>query len=154
MSNIAEGLRWWDLAPPRLGSAQVLDYEYSWRCVCAVLHYTFCLPATAAAAPFSVSPCSSPPPHPLNPSINMQRHIELCLSSTSRASHVLADMHEDEPLDDTNLVNWDSIRGKVALQNLNSSIFSCVFSSFIRDTRWKCDFFLDRLVQILLKNKD
>lgn len=79
----------------------------------------------------------------------MQRHIELCLSSTSRASHVLADMHEDEPLDDTNLVNCDSIRGKVELQNLGSFIFSCVFSSFIHDEN--VILFLDRIVQILIK---
>lgn len=26
--------RWWDFAPPGFSSAQVLDYEYSWRRVC------------------------------------------------------------------------------------------------------------------------
>lgn len=38
-------------APPRFSSAQVLDYEYSWRRVCAraVLHYTLCH--------LSLSPC-------------------------------------------------------------------------------------------------
>lgn len=100
-----------------------------------MLHYTFYLPAP----PFSVSPpCSSPPPHPCRPSINMQRHIELCLSSTSRASHVLADMHEDEALGDTNLVNCDSIQGrKSRAPKLGYIHLFCVcvcaraFSSFI-----------------------
>lgn len=42
-------------------------------------------------------------------SINMQRHIELCLSSESRASHVLADVRED----DATIVNCVVARGKV-----------------------------------------
>lgn len=56
---------------------------------CSVLRFTlfFADPATSSST-FSSSRAAS---------INMQRHIELCLSSTSRASHVLANVHKDGP---------------------------------------------------------
>lgn len=46
----------------------------------------------------------------------MQRHIELCLSSTNRASHVLADTHQDWGSSTTRtLVNCNAIQRKVLL---------------------------------------
>lgn len=127
MSNIAEGLD--DETSPRLDSvrAQVLDYEYSWRCVCAVLHYTFCLPA-AAAAPFSVSPCSSPPPHPRPQPVNQYAtaHRALLIFYEPSQPRSRGYARRRASLDDTNLVNCDSIRGKVELRNLDCFFFSCV----------------------------
>lgn len=103
MSNIVEGLGWWDFAPPQFSSAQVLDYEYSWRRVCAVLHYTFpqtFYTSSKARTTLRLLRLRSAS-HPAQAaSINMQHHTKLCLSSLELGSHPFSTLkahswHED-----------------------------------------------------------